>query len=102
MSNSRSFVIAAVAGLLAAGLAPGANAQDKTAANEKCYGVAKTGQNDCSTAKHDCAGKAAKDADPAEWKYVPKGTCEKAGGKLSPAAASEGKKRGEGSPGYGG
>jgi uncharacterized membrane protein len=51
---------------------------------EKCYGVAKTGQNDCasSSGSHTCAGQAKTDNDPTEWKNVPKGTCEKAGGKL--------------------
>nr|WP_308601925.1 DUF2282 domain-containing protein [Massilia sp. Dwa41.01b] len=32
---------------------------------------------------HGCAGMARVDNDPAEWKMVPKGSCEKAGGKLS-------------------
>jgi len=54
---------------------------------EKCYGIAKAGQNDCATASgsHSCAGQAKKDKDANEWKYVAKGTCEKAGGKLTPA-----------------
>jgi uncharacterized membrane protein len=46
--------------------------------------VAKAGQNDCGTSTHGCAGLATADKDPAEWKMVPKGTCEKAGGKLAP------------------
>ena len=51
---------------------------------EKCYGVAKAGQNDCGTAKHACAAQGVKvDNDPNEWKYVPKGTCEKMGGKMA-------------------
>jgi len=51
---------------------------------EKCYGVAKAGQNDCGTAKHACAAQGAKvDNDPNEWKYVAKGTCEKMGGKMT-------------------
>jgi uncharacterized membrane protein len=50
---------------------------------EKCYGVAKAGQNDCGTATHGCAGQAAVDNDPAEWRSVPKGSCEKSGGKLN-------------------
>lgn len=51
---------------------------------ETCYGVAKAGQNDCasSNGSHTCAGQAKTDNDPTEWKNVPKGTCEKAGGKL--------------------
>ena len=53
---------------------------------EKCYGVAKAGQNDCGTAKHACAGYGRKvDNDPTEWKYVAKGTCEKIGGKTARA-----------------
>ena len=48
--------------------------------------MAESGQNDCGTAKHACAGQGAKaDNDPTEWKYVPTGTCEKMGGK--PAAS---------------
>ena len=55
---------------------------------EKCYGIAKGGQNDCGTAKHACAGQGAKaDNDPAEWKYVAKGSCEKMGGKMAPPKA---------------
>jgi len=52
---------------------------------EKCYGVAKAGQNDCGTASHGCAGQAKTDNDDKEWKYVAKGTCEKIGGKRKPA-----------------
>jgi uncharacterized membrane protein len=48
---------------------------------EKCYGIAKAGQNDCGTAKHACAGMSKGDNDGAEWKYVAKGTCEQLGGK---------------------
>ena len=47
-------------------------------------GVAKAGQNDCGTAKHSCAGLSKSDNDPAEWKYVAKGSCEKMGGKMTP------------------
>lgn len=50
---------------------------------EKCFGIAKAGQNDCASATgaHSCAGQGKKDKDPTEWKYVAKGTCEKRGGK---------------------
>jgi len=50
---------------------------------ETCFGVAKAGQNDCSTAKHSCNSQATVDNASDEFKYVPKGTCEKIGGKLS-------------------
>ncbi|HEX9301202.1 MAG TPA: DUF2282 domain-containing protein, partial [Casimicrobiaceae bacterium] len=55
--------------------------------SEKCYGIAKGGQNDCGTAKHACAGQGAKaDKDANEWKYVAKGSCEKVGGTTAPKA----------------
>jgi uncharacterized membrane protein len=52
------------------------------AASEKCYGNAKAGKNACGTSKHACGGLAKRDNDPEEWHYVPKGTCEKSGGRL--------------------
>ena len=53
---------------------------------DKCFGVAKAGQNDCASASgsHSCAGTATKDKDPGDWKYVEKGTCEKMGGMMTP------------------
>jgi uncharacterized membrane protein len=81
--SKRRLLTSAVAGMIALGLAQAAGAQGKDA-NEKCYGIAKAGQNDCGTATHTCAGQAKKDNAPDEWKYVPKGTCEKAGGKTKP------------------
>lgn len=58
---------------------------------DKCYGVAKKGQNDCGTANHGCHGKAVADNLPDEWKYVPKGTCEQMGGKLTAMAGDKNK-----------
>jgi uncharacterized membrane protein len=51
---------------------------------EKCYGVAKAGQNDCASKMggHACAGMAKMDKDLNEWKNVSKGTCTQMGGKL--------------------
>ena len=83
--KSRSLTVhAAVAGLLAIGAASAATGHDPApaAGQEKCYGVAKAGQNDCGTAKHACAGMGKVDRDPLDWKMVAKGTCEKLGGKL--------------------
>jgi len=76
----------AIAGMVAALSATAASAHDPEApeGQEKCYGVAKTGQNDCGTATHACAGMAARDNLPDEWKFVPKGTCTKLGGMLTP------------------
>ena len=90
MVSKRKLLTSAIAGLLALGFGAQASsheAADTTGkgadAKEKCYGIAKAGQIDCGTARHSCAGKAAKDNAPDEWKYVPKGTCEKMGGKTS-------------------
>jgi uncharacterized membrane protein len=84
MSTPNKLLQSAIAAVLALAAAQHASAQDaKSPPKEKCYGVAKAGQNDCGTARHSCAGKSAKDNAPDEWKYVPKGTCEKVGGKTS-------------------
>ena len=83
--NHQATIQAALAGILALGIATAtAGPVTPKAGQEKCYGIAKAGQNDCGTAKHACAGEGAKkDNDPTEWKYVDKGTCEKVGGKTS-------------------
>jgi uncharacterized membrane protein len=84
MKTRNALIHSAVAGLLALGLAQSSAAQESKD-KEKCYGISKASQNDCGTATHTCAGKAKKDYAPDEWKYVPKGTCEKVGGKTQPA-----------------
>ncbi len=79
MKTMQLLVSSAIAGLVAAS-AVGVNAQEKVAAKEKCFGIAKAGKNDCGTAKHSCAGKAEADNVAEEWKFVAKGSCEKMGG----------------------
>jgi uncharacterized membrane protein len=85
MSTPNALLQSAIAAVLALASVQHAGAQDAKAApkQEKCYGIAKAGQNDCGTARHSCAGKSTRDNAPDEWKYVPKGTCEKVGGKAS-------------------
>lgn len=80
-TKNNALIAIALASLLSAGAA---SAADTAAKTEKCYGVAKAGQNDCAskTGGHSCAGQAKKDMSPSEWKNVPAGTCEKMGGKL--------------------
>lgn len=86
MNKRQALIAAALATVCAAAAAaptmPGAKVDQ-----EKCFGIAKAGQNDCatSTGSHSCAGQAKVDKDPVEWKYVAKGTCVKAGGKTAPA-----------------
>jgi uncharacterized membrane protein len=80
--NLKTIAIAsAVGSLLALGSAT-ASAEDAAAAKEKCLGVADVGLNDCANKAHSCAGQAKTAKAPDEWKYVPKGECEKMGGKL--------------------
>jgi uncharacterized membrane protein len=57
---------------------------------EKCYGVAKAGQNDCANlgGTHSCAGQSTVDNAIDEWKFVPKGQCAELKG-LSPAQARQ-------------
>ena len=91
----RSHIIeTAIASLLALGIATPSPAQapKPAAPTEKCYGVAKAGQNDCDSAKHSCATLAKVDGDPEDWKLVAKGTCEKVGGKLAPVKLEPAKK----------
>lgn len=81
--NTKLMLSSAIAGLVAMSAASGvAVAQEKKAEKEKCYGIAKKGMNDCGTAKHSCAGQAASDNLPEEWKFVAKGSCEAMKGTL--------------------
>ena len=53
--------------------------------HEKCYGIAKAGQNDCQTANSSCAGTSKRNSQADAWIYVPKGSCEKVvGGSTKP------------------
>jgi len=91
MNKRQVLTAAALAGLClataGASYAADTNAPAAKPAKEKCFGIAKAGQNDCATptGSHSCAGQAKADMDAHEWKYVAKGTCEKAGGKLASA-----------------
>jgi uncharacterized membrane protein len=76
--NHRLVASSALASVLASGLCATASAhatEDK--AKEKCYGIAKAGQNDCAnlSATHACAGESKVDFAVDEWKYVAAGTC---------------------------
>jgi uncharacterized membrane protein len=54
------------------------------AEQERCYGIAKAGKNDCATSSSGCSGSAKQDNLKDAWIYVPKGTCQKvAGGMLA-------------------
>ena len=92
MNKRQALVAAALAGICAASTGSAA-AHDAPASGdkEKCYGVAKAGQNDCASSDgaHSCAGQAAADNLPTEWAYVAKGTCEQAGGAKKPVKTAK-------------
>lgn len=84
--NKRVIASSTLASVLALALGQ-AQAADAKPPQEKCFGVAKAGDNDCATASgsHSCAGQAKADNAADDWKYVAKGTCEKMGGKTAEA-----------------
>ena len=72
--NQRDMIAATAATLISLTVVSlPAAAQEK----EKCFGIAKAGQNDCASVNgtHSCAGQSKVDLDKTEWKYVAKGTC---------------------------
>lgn len=72
--NQRAMIAATAAMVMSMSMvaAPAAAAE-----KEKCFGIAKAGQNDCASVSgaHSCAGQSKVDMDKTEWKYVAKGTC---------------------------
>lgn len=90
MMNRRNLALAAA--LLAAASFNAAQAAegDKSAANEKCFGVSLKGQNDCAAGPGtSCAGTSKVDYQGNAWKYVKKGECEKMGGSLEAKQGNE-------------
>jgi len=72
--TQRALIAATAAAVMSLSMvAVPAAAQEK----EKCFGIAKAGQNDCASVNgaHSCAGQSKVDMDKMEWKYVAKGTC---------------------------
>lgn len=89
MNKRHALIAAALATVCAAGAASAADPAKSE--KEKCFGVAKAGQNDCAAADgaHACSGQSKVDNGQGDWKYVAKGTCEKAGGKLAMAKTAK-------------
>ena len=87
MKYQNSLAATALTSLLALGLSAAANSAHAAADQEKCFGIAKAGQNACNSnpSMHSCKGHAKVDNDPNDFILVPKGTCLKVGGKLVPA-----------------
>lgn len=80
-----AFALAASLGSALAMAAAPAQAGEKGADKEKCYGVALAGKNDCAGGPGTtCAGTARTDHQANAWKLVPAGTCVKTESKSSP------------------
>lgn len=77
---NRSTLTLALAGSLASAITSTAFAAplapEKMVGNEKCYGIALKGQNDCAAGPGTtCAGTSTMDYQGNAWKAVPAGTC---------------------------
>ncbi|MGA7594950.1 MAG: DUF2282 domain-containing protein [Gallionella sp.] len=85
MKSQNLRVAAALTSLLALGISAAANSAH-AADQEKCFGIAKAGQNACNSnpKMHSCAGHSKVDNDPNDFIPVPAGTCLKVGGRLEP------------------
>ena len=94
--NTQARLIVGAGALLALGATAAAAQERPTAAQEnameKCYGVARAGQNDCAAGPGtSCAGTSTRDYQGNAWKLVAKGTCTtirtpRGNGSLSPIA----------------
>jgi uncharacterized membrane protein len=95
--NHRLAVSSALVSVVALGLASQAfagPAKDPGKSHEKCYGIAKAGQNDCAnlSGTHSCAGQTKVDNDVNDYKYVAKGTCKDMKGLTADEAKAKAKK----------
>lgn len=77
MKGSKALVSTAISGILALGMLASTQAYAGKGENEKCYGIAKAGKNDCQTSSSACAGTSTSDNQKDAWIFVPKGTCGK-------------------------
>jgi uncharacterized membrane protein len=73
-------ILGAMALSVLASAAASAAPMPMPADNEKCYGIAKAGKNDCAAGAHSCAGQSTKNNDKASFVYLPKGACAKIAG----------------------
>ena len=79
MNTKKALIVSAMGSLFALAQL-GAKAEPAPTpkfAAEKCYGIAKAGNNDCQTSASACAGTSKKDNQADAWIYVPSGTCNK-------------------------
>jgi uncharacterized membrane protein len=77
MSNSKALSGVMIAGAMAAALASFAGVNAASAADQKCFGVALAGKNDCAAGPGTtCAGTSKVDYQGNAWTLVKEGTCE--------------------------
>jgi uncharacterized membrane protein len=75
MKTTVAISAAALAAVLSAGIA-NAGPVPPQPNMDKCYGIARAGQNDCAAgAGTSCAGTSRRDYQGNAWKYVARGTC---------------------------
>lgn len=75
--TATTFALTLATALTLGSLASAASAEETgSAGKEKCYGVAKAGENDCAAGPGtSCAGTSTRDYQGNAWKLVPAGTC---------------------------
>ena len=91
MNTVNTTLTALAAALVATATASAAHAGTTAAPakNEKCYGVALAGKNDCKAgAGTSCAGTSTVNYQGNSWKYVKAGTCVAMGGTLTEHAGN--------------
>ena len=91
--NQRAMIAAAATSLMSLALLS-TPAMAQSSGKEKCYGIAKAGQNDCASLSgtHSCAGQSKVDNGKDSWKYVATGTCKQMGGLSADEAKAAAKK----------
>ena len=91
--NRRTLIATAATSLMSLSLLS-TPAMAQSSGKEKCYGIAKAGQNDCASLSgtHSCAGQSKVDNGKDSWKYVATGTCKQMGGLSADEAKAAAKK----------
>lgn len=77
MKKRDMLIASAISGALAVAALTTATEAGAQADSEKCYGVVKSGKNDCAGTGHTCQGQAKADSDPNEFIVLPSGTCDR-------------------------
>ncbi|GLR82637.1 DUF2282 domain-containing protein (plasmid) [Azospirillum oryzae] len=93
---TKTLALLPIAGALAGALTLMAGPAAAQSNMEKCYGIAKPGENGCAHAKglHSCAGNTSLTYDGGDWKLVKAGTCATEMGSLKPFDGANPKKKG--------